>query len=76
MMFSDLASNLERVADHATNVAFVLFHAIKNKKVHVSRDKEIYLPDGDVVKYGCKNVGTILFIAIAFILTIANMLPN
>ena len=22
MMFSDLASNLERVADHATNIAF------------------------------------------------------
>ena len=56
--------------------AIVLFNYIKKKKIHINRDKELYLPDGDVIKYGLKNVGTILFIAISFILTLANMLPK
>ena len=53
--------------------AFALVHMIRNKKIHVSREKEISLPDREIVKSGVANVGSILFIAICSVLTILNL---
>lgn len=36
-------------------------------------DKEIFLPDKEVIKGGVKNVGAILFIAISIVIMIINL---
>ena len=53
---------------------FVLVDYLKKKKLSISRDKEIYLPDNIVIKNGFVNVGAILFLVVTFILTAINMI--
>ncbi|MCR4777839.1 MAG: Na/Pi cotransporter family protein [Lachnospiraceae bacterium] len=43
MVFSDLVSNLERVADHGTNIAF----SILNRKDEMNRDEQVAIADRD-----------------------------
>ena len=40
-----------------------LVQYVKRKKIFISSEKEIYLPDNDIARYGAVNVGAILFIA-------------
>ena len=46
-------------------IALVFY--IKNKKISINTDKEIYLPDNKVVKNGVLNVGAILYIIITLV---------
>ncbi len=53
---------------------FALVHLWRNKKIKVNTDKEIYLPDGEVVKNGVVNPGAILFLILSFTLMLLNII--
>ena len=53
---------------------FALVHMLKKKKIRIDRDKELYLPDAEIVKSGIVNVGSLLFIILCTILTILNLI--
>ena len=52
---------------------FALWHYYKQKKLTASNDKEIYLPDGEIIRGGIVNVGSILFLTVSLILTVLNL---
>ena len=52
---------------------FALWHYYKQKKLTVSNDKEIYLPDNEIIKGGIVNVGAILFLTVSLIFTAINL---
>jgi membrane protease YdiL (CAAX protease family) len=51
-----------------------LIQYVKRKKLTISQDKEIYLPDNEIAKYGVVNVGAILFIVFSLYTLVANIL--
>ena len=53
---------------------YALIHMWRKRKIDVSRDKELYLADGEIVKSGILNVGTILFIILCSVLTFLNLI--
>lgn len=53
-------------------IALVYF--IRNKKIRVSEEKEIFLPNADIYKFGVLNVGAILFMGISVITTILSLI--
>ena len=50
-----------------------LHHFIKTKKIQISGEKEIYLPNSTIIREGVKNVGSILFIVLSAILILINL---
>lgn len=52
---------------------FTLWHFIKTKEIRISGEKEIYVSNGDILKHGVKNVGSILFIASSLIFILLNL---
>lgn len=46
---------------------FAIIHLYKNKQIKLQRDKEIFLPDKEIIKGGIANVGAILFISLCVI---------
>lgn len=46
----------------------------KKKKIVISPDKEIYLPDNEVRKNGIANVGAITFLVVSFITIVTNLI--
>ena len=46
-----------------------IFYYFKNKKISISTEKEIYIPDREIARCGVENVGAILFIALSVLLT-------
>lgn len=56
-----------------TGGILALAHCIRNKKIKISPDSDIYLPSNEIYKGGIVNVGTISFIAVTLILTILNL---
>lgn len=52
--------------------AFIYFH--KNRLIKINTDKEVYLPDADVIHSGIVNVGAILFLLGTLTLTILNLI--
>jgi len=56
-----------------TGGILALTHCIRNKKIKVSPDADIYLPNNEIYKGGIVNVGAISFIAVTLILTILNL---
>ncbi len=53
-------------------IAFV--HYIRNRKINVSNDKEIYIPDKEIIKNGTLNVGVIAFIVLSVITMILSII--
>lgn len=53
---------------------FVLVHFIRQKKLTVSHDKEIFLQDKEIIKGGIVNVGSILFISLTVVMTLLNLI--
>ena len=51
-----------------------LVHYIRKKKISISPDKEIYLPDKEIAKNGFVNVGTILFLIVSILTFAINLL--
>ena len=54
--------------------AIALTNGIQRRKIRISKDKEIYLPDHEIYKLGAGNTGAILFIAMTLIFTFLNFL--
>ncbi len=52
---------------------FALVHIVRKKQIKVQTDKEIYLPDIEIIKGGICNAGAILFISICVLLMIINL---
>ena len=52
---------------------YALVNMWKKKKILVNRDKEIYLPDSEIVKGGIVNVGSILFILLCAVFMFLNI---
>lgn len=52
---------------------FVLWHLWKKRKFKINRDKEIYLPDGEIIKGGIVNVGSILFILLCSVMMVLSI---
>lgn len=52
---------------------FALVHLFKKKQIKVQIDKEIYLPDREIIKGGISNVGAILFIALCLVFMVINL---
>ena len=50
-----------------------LWYLFKKRELRVQTDKEIFLPDKEVIKGGVKNAGAILFIVISIVLMIINL---
>ena len=53
---------------------FALAYMWKKKKISIDRNKELYLPDAEIVKSGALNVGSMLFLILCSILTILNLI--
>ncbi|MBQ7343215.1 MAG: CPBP family intramembrane metalloprotease [Clostridia bacterium] len=53
---------------------YALVHMWKKRKFQISRDKELYLADGEIVKSGVLNVGSILFLILCLVLTFLNLI--
>ena len=51
-----------------------LVHFVRSKKIKLSTDKEIFLPDGEIYKYGILNVGALLFISVCTVTMILNLI--
>ena len=51
-----------------------LVHFVRSKRIKVSTDKEIFLPDGEIYKYGILNFGALLFISVCTVTMILNMI--
>ncbi len=49
---------------------------LKKKKFNLSSDKEIFLPDGEILKYGTLNPGTIIFLVISIISMILSIIAG
>jgi membrane protease YdiL (CAAX protease family) len=71
-MISVLYSNLQY--GMVAGGIYALIHMWRKRKIQVSKDKELYLADGEIVKSGILNVGTILFIILCSILIILNLI--
>ena len=52
---------------------YALVNMWKKKKILVNRDKEIFLPDSEIVKGGILNVGSILFILLCAVFMFLNI---
>lgn len=50
-----------------------LVHYARKKKIVISSDKDIFLPDREIAKQGVINVGAILFILISLFLMVLNL---
>ena len=50
-----------------------LWYLFKKRELRVQTDKEIFLPDKEVIKGGVKNAGAILFIVISIVSMIINL---
>jgi len=50
-----------------------LVHYIRKRKINISQDKDIYLPDKEISKHGFVNVGAILFLSVSLITMILNL---
>ncbi len=53
---------------------YALIHMWRKRKLQISRDKELYLADGEIVKSGVLNVGSILFLILCSVLTFLNLI--
>ena len=51
----------------------VLYNYIKQKKITVSNDKDIFLPDSEIFRGGIVNFGSILFLAVTAIFIFLNI---
>ena len=51
----------------------VLYNYIKQKKINVSNDKDIFLPDSEIFSGGIVNFGSILFLAVTVIFIFLNI---
>ena len=49
-----------------------LVHFIRKKKIRVSSEKEVFLPNKEIYKHGILNVGAILFVILTVMLTVFN----
>ena len=54
---------------------FSVVHYTRKKLIRINNNKEIYLPDEEIVKYGVVNLGAILFLVFTLALTVLNLLP-
>jgi len=52
---------------------YALIHMHKKKKIVIKKDKELYLPDAEIVKSGVVNVGSILFLSLCIVLIFLNL---
>ena len=52
---------------------FALIYLLKKGQFKIKTDKEIYLPNAEVIKSGFVNVGSILFISLCIIFMIINL---
>lgn len=50
-----------------------LVHYIRNRKINISPDKEIYLTDKEIANGGLLNVGSILFLGFTLLIMILNL---
>lgn len=50
-----------------------LIYLYKRHDIHISKEKEIFLPDSEIAKGGALNVGAILFVILTLALTILNL---
>ncbi|MBR2972207.1 MAG: CPBP family intramembrane metalloprotease [Clostridia bacterium] len=64
-------SNLQNGMIIAGVIALV--HYIRKRKINISPDKDVYLPDGEIVKNGVSNTGAILFLIATLFLMILNL---
>ena len=53
-----------------------LVHYIRKKKISISPDKEIYLPDKEIAKGGFLNVGAILFLSFSLFTILLNLIVS
>ena len=52
---------------------FAMVHLYKTKQIRLQTDKEIFLPDREIIKGGVINIGAILFISLCVIFMILNL---
>ncbi len=52
---------------------FILFKAVKKRKIQITNDSKVYIPNGQIVQNAFVNVGTILFLIMYFFLFITNI---
>lgn len=51
-----------------------LVHYIRKKKISISPDKEIYLPDSEIAKGGIVNAGAIVYLSLSLIIIVLDLI--
>ena len=57
----------------AVGGVIVLVHCIRKKKIEISPDADVFLPNDELYRGGILNFGSILFIAVTLILIVLNL---
>ncbi len=51
-----------------------LIYFIRNRKIGISKEKELFIPDKEIAKLSITNPGTIIFLVISVMVTVYNLL--